>query len=256
VNRQPLPASAAVMIRWSDGNEYPATVVEGHADRALVAFPDGRQLWVEQAFLRPTIPPPSAQPQSPTGAATWTSCQGAIPPEVVALADVIRDGGSPQSGTVYRDSGVKRVLMLLFTLALSVSCGLVGIYVAEGAAQTIVMLVIAAVPGFIAGNILYKGVLPRRDRFFFVSPDYLIEGHGKGDLDFCRPLDVAKIHVKGTGTRAGGVWTPTTISLELTNGTRLPMPIGLSLEGNTHEHFEQMKPKLRHADLVAEIKWS
>ncbi len=38
----------AVMVRWSDGNQYPAKVVQVGGGQVCVAFGDGRQLWVPE----------------------------------------------------------------------------------------------------------------------------------------------------------------------------------------------------------------
>jgi hypothetical protein len=41
----------AVMVQWSDGQRYPATVLTHHGGQVQVAFPDGRQVWVPQHFV-------------------------------------------------------------------------------------------------------------------------------------------------------------------------------------------------------------
>ena len=38
----------AVMVQWSDGQRYPATVMIQQSGQVQVAFPDGRQVWVPQ----------------------------------------------------------------------------------------------------------------------------------------------------------------------------------------------------------------
>jgi len=40
-----------VMVRWSDGNRYPGTVIASQGAQVQVAFPDGRQVWVPQAYV-------------------------------------------------------------------------------------------------------------------------------------------------------------------------------------------------------------
>lgn len=41
-----------VMVRWSDGNAYPATVSQPTMNGQIeVAFPDGRRIWVPQAVV-------------------------------------------------------------------------------------------------------------------------------------------------------------------------------------------------------------
>jgi hypothetical protein len=41
----------AVMVQWSDGQRYPATVMAQQSGQVQVAFPDGRQVWVPQQFV-------------------------------------------------------------------------------------------------------------------------------------------------------------------------------------------------------------
>jgi hypothetical protein len=41
----------AVMVQWSDGQRYPATVLAQQSGQVQVAFPDGRQVWVPQHFV-------------------------------------------------------------------------------------------------------------------------------------------------------------------------------------------------------------
>jgi hypothetical protein len=53
----PAPAAAGstpgsqVLVQWSDGNRYPGTVMQTAPGQVLVAFPDGRQMWVAQAYV-------------------------------------------------------------------------------------------------------------------------------------------------------------------------------------------------------------
>ncbi len=42
-----------VMVQWSDGNQYPATIMQNSGAQAQVTFPDGRNMWVETKFLTP-----------------------------------------------------------------------------------------------------------------------------------------------------------------------------------------------------------
>jgi hypothetical protein len=42
-----------VMVRWSDGNQYPATIMNVGNNQAMVVFPDGRSMWVENQYLTP-----------------------------------------------------------------------------------------------------------------------------------------------------------------------------------------------------------
>jgi hypothetical protein len=41
----------AVMVQWSDGNRYPATVITQQSGQVQVVFPDGRQVWVPQGYV-------------------------------------------------------------------------------------------------------------------------------------------------------------------------------------------------------------
>lgn len=40
-----------VMVAWSDGNRYPATVMQNMNGQVQVAFPDGRQIWVPSTVV-------------------------------------------------------------------------------------------------------------------------------------------------------------------------------------------------------------
>ena len=40
-----------VLVQWSDGNRYPGAVTQAAQGQCLVAFPDGRQVWVPQQFV-------------------------------------------------------------------------------------------------------------------------------------------------------------------------------------------------------------
>jgi hypothetical protein len=42
-----------VMVQWSDGNRYPATLMQNSGEQAQVVVPDGRQMWLETRFLTP-----------------------------------------------------------------------------------------------------------------------------------------------------------------------------------------------------------
>lgn len=42
---------ARVLVQWSDGNRYPATVTAARGNQVEVAFPDGRRVWVAQAYV-------------------------------------------------------------------------------------------------------------------------------------------------------------------------------------------------------------
>jgi len=42
-----------VLVQWSDGNRYPATIRQVSATHHEVIFPDGRAMWIEARFLTP-----------------------------------------------------------------------------------------------------------------------------------------------------------------------------------------------------------
>jgi hypothetical protein len=42
-----------VLVQWSDGNKYPATLMQNNGAQAQVVFPDGRQMWIETRYLTP-----------------------------------------------------------------------------------------------------------------------------------------------------------------------------------------------------------
>lgn len=42
-----------VMVRWSDGNHYPGTIMQIAPNQAQVVFPDGRNMWIETQHLSP-----------------------------------------------------------------------------------------------------------------------------------------------------------------------------------------------------------
>jgi hypothetical protein len=42
-----------VMVRWSDGKQYPGTIMNVGNNQAMVVFPDGRGMWVENQYLTP-----------------------------------------------------------------------------------------------------------------------------------------------------------------------------------------------------------
>ena len=50
-------AGSAVLVRWGDGNEYPAAVRNVHGDQYLCGFPDGSETWVSSAYVR-ALPAP------------------------------------------------------------------------------------------------------------------------------------------------------------------------------------------------------
>jgi hypothetical protein len=49
-----FPPGSRVMVQWSDGNRYPATVANAQGGQVEVAFPDGRRLWVAQGYVSRT----------------------------------------------------------------------------------------------------------------------------------------------------------------------------------------------------------
>ncbi|MCK6590310.1 MAG: hypothetical protein HUU21_29110 [Polyangiaceae bacterium] len=48
-----LIAGRQVLVQWSDGNRYPATIMQVASGQAQVVFPDGRNMWVENRYLTP-----------------------------------------------------------------------------------------------------------------------------------------------------------------------------------------------------------
>ena len=40
-----------VLVQWSDGKRYPGTVTASQGGQVEVAFPDGRRVWVAQAYV-------------------------------------------------------------------------------------------------------------------------------------------------------------------------------------------------------------
>jgi hypothetical protein len=42
-----------VLVAWSDGNKYPATIMQVAAGQAQIAFPNGQSMWVEDKYLTP-----------------------------------------------------------------------------------------------------------------------------------------------------------------------------------------------------------
>lgn len=48
----PYPG-AHVLVTWSNGQRYPATVNHVNGSQCLVVFPDGQQHWVDQMYLSP-----------------------------------------------------------------------------------------------------------------------------------------------------------------------------------------------------------
>lgn len=47
----PMGPGSRVMVQWSDGNRYPATVVANMNGQVTVSFPDGRQMAVPQQYV-------------------------------------------------------------------------------------------------------------------------------------------------------------------------------------------------------------
>jgi hypothetical protein len=42
-----------VMVRWSDGNQYPGSITQVAPNQSHVVFPDGRGLWIDNRYLTP-----------------------------------------------------------------------------------------------------------------------------------------------------------------------------------------------------------
>lgn len=49
-----LAPGTPVLVAWSDGNRYPATVVQVAQGQVLCAFPDGQQQWIANDFVSRT----------------------------------------------------------------------------------------------------------------------------------------------------------------------------------------------------------
>lgn len=43
-----------VLVQWSDGNKYPATIMQIANNQSMVVFPDGRNMWIENQYLTGT----------------------------------------------------------------------------------------------------------------------------------------------------------------------------------------------------------
>ncbi len=52
----------AVMVQWSDGNQYPAQVVQHQSGHVLVSFPGGQQQWIPEHHVVPSHPPAGYPP--------------------------------------------------------------------------------------------------------------------------------------------------------------------------------------------------
>jgi hypothetical protein len=46
-----MSVGTRVMVQWSDGRRYPATVTNSQAGQLEVAFPDGRRVWMPQVYV-------------------------------------------------------------------------------------------------------------------------------------------------------------------------------------------------------------
>ncbi len=53
VGGSPLMPGRRVMVRWSDGKQYPGTIMQMHGAQAQIVFPDGSQHWIETQHLTP-----------------------------------------------------------------------------------------------------------------------------------------------------------------------------------------------------------
>jgi hypothetical protein len=49
-----MTVGTRVLVAWSDGNRYPGTVTQLGGGQVEVAFPDGRRVWVPQAYVSVT----------------------------------------------------------------------------------------------------------------------------------------------------------------------------------------------------------
>lgn len=48
-----IAVGAAVLVMWSDGNRYPATVMQLAQGQYLIAFPNGQQHWLAAQWVTP-----------------------------------------------------------------------------------------------------------------------------------------------------------------------------------------------------------
>jgi hypothetical protein len=48
-----LVGGRQVLVQWSDGNRYPATVIQSAGAQTQVMFPDGRQMWIDSRYITP-----------------------------------------------------------------------------------------------------------------------------------------------------------------------------------------------------------
>jgi hypothetical protein len=48
-----ISAGSPVLVLWNDGQRYPGAVVQSAQGQHLVAFPDGRQVWVASEYVSP-----------------------------------------------------------------------------------------------------------------------------------------------------------------------------------------------------------
>ncbi len=46
-----LVFGSQVLVQWSDGNKYPATIVQSSGDQSQITLADGRQLWCKTEYL-------------------------------------------------------------------------------------------------------------------------------------------------------------------------------------------------------------
>lgn len=51
INTAVLGPGSRVLVTWSDGNRYPATVAQMANGQVFVTMSDGRQLWVPQHLV-------------------------------------------------------------------------------------------------------------------------------------------------------------------------------------------------------------
>lgn len=48
-----LIVGRAVLVQWSDGNKYPATILQVHGNQCQIVFQNGQNMWVENQHLTP-----------------------------------------------------------------------------------------------------------------------------------------------------------------------------------------------------------
>ncbi len=108
-----LGPGSKVLVQWSDGNQYEASVVQLNEGQVLISFPGGEQHWVGQQYVSPAAPaaPTAAAPAAPT-AQVVTESIGSV--EIAAGGSLEVEGGirtfaTPQDYLNYLQTAVDEV---------------------------------------------------------------------------------------------------------------------------------------------------